>query len=81
MAKIHLMGGDQHGHLNAVSFDTYVRLPVETVRERKGEEVPTEISFQPESGLDMRIPAEYIDVRSPMPVHTGEWSFEIDHKP
>ena len=34
-----LLGGEQHGHIAAVGFDTYVRLLEETVQELKGEEV------------------------------------------
>ncbi len=55
-----LLGGEQHGHINAVGFDTYVRLLEETVRELKGEEVVPEIHSAVNLGLDIRIPPEYI---------------------
>jgi len=55
-----LLGGEQHGHINAVGFDMYVRMLEETVREIKGEEVPVEIHANINLGLDLRIPAEYI---------------------
>ena len=55
-----LLGGEQHGHINAVGFDTYVRLMEETVRELKGEEVPAEVHSSLNLGLDIRIPPEYI---------------------
>ena len=55
-----LLGGEQHGHINAVGFDTYVRLLDETVRELKGEEVVPEIHSSLNLGLDLRIPPEYI---------------------
>jgi transcription-repair coupling factor (superfamily II helicase) len=55
-----LLGGEQHGHINAVGFDTYVRLLDETVRELKGEEVVPEIHSSVNLGLDIRIPPEYI---------------------
>ena len=55
-----LLGGEQHGHINAVGFDTYVRLMEETVRELKGEEVPIEIHSSLNLGLDIRIPTDYI---------------------
>ena len=55
-----LLGGEQHGHINAVGFDMYVRLLEETVRELKGEEIPVEIHSSLNLGLDIRIPAEYI---------------------
>ena len=55
-----LLGGEQHGHINAVGFDMYVRMLEETVRELKGEEVPVEIHSALNLALDIRIPAEYI---------------------
>ena len=55
-----LLGGEQHGHINAVGFDTYVRLLEETIREQKGEEVAPEIHSALNLGLDIRIPPEYI---------------------
>ena len=55
-----LLGGEQHGHINAVGFDMYIRMLEETVRELKGEEVPVEIHANINLGLDLRIPAEYI---------------------
>ncbi|MBV8551796.1 MAG: transcription-repair coupling factor [Acidobacteriaceae bacterium] len=55
-----LLGGEQHGHIEAVGYDTYVRLLEETVRELKGEEVPLEIHATLNLGLDIRIPTEYI---------------------
>lgn len=55
-----LLGGEQHGHIEAVGYDTYVRLLEETVRELKGEEVPLEIHSTLNLGLDIRIPSVYI---------------------
>jgi transcription-repair coupling factor (superfamily II helicase) len=55
-----LLGGEQHGHIAAVGFDTYVRLLEETVRELKGEEAPLEVHSSLNLGLDIRIPPEYI---------------------
>ena len=55
-----LLGGEQHGHIEAVGYDTYVRLLEETVKELKGEEVPLEIHSTLNLGLDIRIPPEYI---------------------
>jgi transcription-repair coupling factor (superfamily II helicase) len=55
-----LLGGEQHGHINAVGFDMYVRLLDETVRELKGEEVVPEIHSALNLGLDIRIPPDYI---------------------
>jgi transcription-repair coupling factor (superfamily II helicase) len=55
-----LLGGEQHGHINSVGFDTYVRLLEETVRELKGEEIVPEIHSALNLNLDIRIPNEYI---------------------
>ncbi len=55
-----LLGGEQHGHINAVGFDMYVRMLEETVREMKGEEVPLEVHTNINLGLDLRIPPDYI---------------------
>jgi transcription-repair coupling factor (superfamily II helicase) len=55
-----LLGGEQHGHIEAVGFDMYVRMLEETVQELRGEEVPLEIHSTLNLGLDIRIPSEYI---------------------
>jgi transcription-repair coupling factor (superfamily II helicase) len=55
-----LLGGEQHGHIEAVGYDTYVRLLEETVKELRGEEVPLEIHSTINMGLDIRIPTAYI---------------------
>jgi transcription-repair coupling factor (superfamily II helicase) len=55
-----LLGGEQHGHIEAVGYDTYIRLLEETVQELKGEEVPLEIHATLNIGLDIRIPPDYI---------------------
>jgi transcription-repair coupling factor (superfamily II helicase) len=55
-----LLGGEQHGQIAAVGFDTYVRLLEQAVQELKGEEVPLEIHSTLNLSLDIRIPPEYI---------------------
>ena len=55
-----LLGGEQHGHINAVGFDMYLKLLEETVHELKGEQVPLEVRTTLNIGLDLRIPTEYI---------------------
>lgn len=55
-----ILGGEQHGHIEAVGFDMYVRMLEETVQEMRGEETPVEIHSTLNLGLDIRIPAEYI---------------------
>ncbi len=55
-----LLGGEQHGHINAVGFDMYIRMLEDTVREMKGEDVAPEIHSALNLGLDLRIPTNYI---------------------
>ena len=55
-----LLGGEQHGHIEAVGFEMYVRMLEEAVQELRGEEVPLEIHSTLNLGLDICIPAEYI---------------------
>ena len=55
-----LLGGEQHGHINSVGFDMYVRMLEDTVRELRGEEVALEIHSSLNLGLDLRIPSSYI---------------------
>lgn len=55
-----LLGGEQHGHINAVGYEMYVRLLEETIRELKGEPVKPEIRTTVNLGLDLRIPPSYI---------------------
>ncbi len=55
-----LLGGEQHGHINAIGFDMYVRMLEDTVRELRGEEVAAEIHSALNLGLDLRIPPSYI---------------------
>ena len=55
-----LLGGEQHGHINSVGFDTYCRLLDETVRELKGEEVAAGDPLDAQSGSRYSDSAEYI---------------------
>ena len=55
-----LLGGEQHGHIDAVGYDTYMNMLEETIREMRGEDVPPEVYSSINLGLDVRIPAEYI---------------------
>jgi transcription-repair coupling factor (superfamily II helicase) len=55
-----ILGGEQHGHIAAVGFDTYLRLLEETVQELKGQPVPLEVRSTLSLGLDIRIPTDYI---------------------
>jgi transcription-repair coupling factor (superfamily II helicase) len=55
-----ILGGEQHGHIASVGFDTYLRLLDETVRELKGEQTAPEVHSSLNLGLDIRIPPQYI---------------------
>ena len=55
-----LLGGEQHGHINAVGFDMYVRMLEDAVREMRGEHVAPEIHSSLSLGLDIRVPNSYI---------------------
>jgi transcription-repair coupling factor (superfamily II helicase) len=55
-----LLGGEQHGHINAVGLELYMKLLEETIQELKGEEVPPEIHPTLELRCDIQIPEHYI---------------------
>ena len=55
-----LLGGEQHGHIEAVGFDLYCKLLEHTVEELRGEAPEEEISTSINLNLDIRIPTEYI---------------------
>jgi len=56
-----LLGGEQHGHIDAVGFDLYCRLLDETVRELEGEDVTsaagrTSLNLR----IALRLPEEFV---------------------
>jgi len=55
-----LLGGEQHGHLASVGYETYVKLLEETARELRGEPVTPEVHSSLNLGLEIRIPPAYI---------------------
>ncbi|MCU0229259.1 MAG: transcription-repair coupling factor, partial [Bryobacterales bacterium] len=55
-----LLGGEQHGHIDAVGYDTYMSMLEESIREMRGEDIPPEVYSAINLSLDVRIPAEYI---------------------
>jgi transcription-repair coupling factor (superfamily II helicase) len=55
-----LLGGEQHGHIEAVGFDLYCRLLERTVEELQGEKPEEEISTSINLNLDIRIPETFI---------------------
>ncbi len=56
-----LLGGEQHGHIEAVGFDLYCQMMERAVAERKGEAVVAERRATLNLGQDIRIPPEYIE--------------------
>ena len=55
-----LLGGEQSGHIDAVGFELYTSMLDQAVRELKGEAAPEEEAIQLNLGLNIRIPADYI---------------------
>jgi transcription-repair coupling factor (superfamily II helicase) len=55
-----LLGGEQHGHIEAVGFDLYCQLLEHTVDELRGEKPEEEVSTSINLNLDIRIPENYI---------------------
>ena len=55
-----LLGGEQHGHISAVGYETYLKLLDETAHELRGEEVLPEVHATLNLGMDIRIPQDYI---------------------
>lgn len=56
-----LLGGEQHGHIDAIGYDAFMSMLEETVREMRGEDVPPEIHSAINLGLEARIPASYVE--------------------
>ncbi len=56
-----LLGGEQHGHIEAVGFDMYCQMMERAVAERKGEAVTLERRATLNLGQEIRIPPEYIE--------------------
>jgi transcription-repair coupling factor (superfamily II helicase) len=55
-----LLGAEQHGHIAAVGFDTYLRLLAESVAEMKGEPMPEEKEVRIDLPVKAFIPAEWV---------------------
>jgi transcription-repair coupling factor (superfamily II helicase) len=55
-----LLGGQQSGHIEAVGFDTYMKLLEETIRELRGEDLEDERRAAVNLRLDLRIDEAYI---------------------
>ena len=55
-----LLGGEQHGHIEAVGFDMYIKLLEETVRELSGDEEAEVARATLNLKIDLRIPEAFI---------------------
>jgi transcription-repair coupling factor (superfamily II helicase) len=55
-----LLGAEQHGHLNAMGIDLYLKMLEQTVEELKGAPAKIEVRASLNLGLDIKIPETYI---------------------
>ncbi len=55
-----LLGAQQHGHLDAVGYDMYIKLLNEAVLEEKGEKLPERAECKIDIPLDAYIPDTYV---------------------
>ena len=55
-----LLGGDQHGHVNAIGFDLFCQMLERTIRELQGQEVLPDIQTRLDLKLSVKIPPDYI---------------------
>ena len=55
-----LLGAEQHGHIDAVGYDLYVRLLNEAILEEKGELPPAPFESRIELSVDAHLPEGYI---------------------
>jgi transcription-repair coupling factor (superfamily II helicase) len=59
-----ILGREQHGHLNAIGVDLYLKMLEQTVEELKGAPARIEIRTALNLGLDIKIPDRYISDES-----------------
>jgi transcription-repair coupling factor (superfamily II helicase) len=55
-----LLGAEQHGHLNAIGIDLYMKMLEQTVEELKGAPQKIEVRTTLNLGLDIKIPDSYV---------------------
>jgi transcription-repair coupling factor (superfamily II helicase) len=55
-----LLGAEQHGHLNAIGIDLYLKMLEQTVEELKGAPQKIEVRTTINLGLDIKIPDSYV---------------------
>lgn len=59
-----ILGGRQHGHMEAVGYDMYLRLLTEAIAEEKGEPVKKAADCSVDIRIDAHIPENYIESSS-----------------
>ena len=59
-----LLGGEQHGHINAIGFDLYCQMLERTIDEMRGAEIIPELRTQINLKLAIKIPVSYIPEES-----------------
>ena len=55
-----LLGAEQHGHLDAIGIDLYLKLLEQTVEELRGAPQKIEVRTSVNLGLDIKIPEDYV---------------------
>lgn len=55
-----LLGAEQHGHLNAIGIDLYLKMLEQTLEELKGAPAKIELRTAVNLGLEIKIPESYI---------------------
>ena len=56
-----LLGGQQHGHIEAIGFDLYCQLLERTIEEVRSGEVQPEVETQINLKVDLKIPSHFIE--------------------
>jgi transcription-repair coupling factor (superfamily II helicase) len=60
-----LLGGQQHGHIEAIGFDLYCQMLERTIEELRTGEVLPEVETSINLRVDLKIPADFIDEEIP----------------
>ncbi len=55
-----ILGGEQHGHMDAVGYDMYIKLLNEAVSEQKGDAAPQKTECTVDLDISANIPEDYI---------------------
>ncbi len=59
-----VLGGEQHGHMEAVGYDLYLKMLNDAINEEKGEKVKSEADCLIDLKMSAHIPENYINVLS-----------------